>query len=117
MSGFSELKRAARQAIHEAFVVPALYSDQAWTNQPVGVRWHNRLIRQGNLAAAGYAELIEGVDRLVFSRKELLDLGLVLQRDGVIVIPAYGGAMFTLDTLEPPDGPVDIVWNVVKADV
>lgn len=130
MVGFSlaDLKRTARQAVHDVFAVPALYSDSNVTDIGLHVRWHGKVIAKGgNIDGAGYAEVFEGVNRLLFSRKELetrtIDAlgnpwgGVTLEMRGSIAIPAYGPVRFSLDTLEPADGPVNVLWNVARADL
>lgn len=114
---FADLKRTVRQAVHDTFAVPAFYSDSAVTAVPVNVRWHNKLVRAGNLDAAGYAEIFEGVNKVVFGDAELVTLGLTPRQQGVLTFPDYAPMTLVLDTLEPREGPVDVVWNVSRGDI
>lgn len=109
---FAELKAAARQAVHDQFSVCATYNDSTLPSPvQVNVRWHNRLLQQGDLGSGGYAQVIEGIDRIVFGADEITALGLTLRSRGTVQIPEYG-ATFALATREPSDGPVNVTWNV-----
>lgn len=95
--------------------MPAYYKDITLSSPvPVTVRWQNKLVQQGNLTGTGYAEVIDGVNRIVFGAAELIDLGLNLRPRGTVSIPAYS-ATFVLATREPTDGPVNVVWNVDRS--
>jgi hypothetical protein len=88
------------------------------------VRWHKKLIRQGEIGGAGqYAGIIENVNKLIFSTDEIAVAsvddygtqwgGVVPQRLGQVFIPAYQITL-TLDSLDVDDGPIRVVWNVVQ---
>jgi hypothetical protein len=112
---FSALKAQARQAVHETFKVAASYSD-AFT-PPIGlhVRWHNKLIRpMPNMEGVGYAELIEGVNRIIFAQDELQSLNVLPRSKGRVLLSDYGSIVFVLESREPADGPVDVIWNVSR---
>jgi hypothetical protein len=109
---FADLKAAARKAVHDQFSVSATYNDSTLPSPvQVRVRWHNRLLQQGDLSPGGYANIIEGVNRIVFSAEQIADLGLILRSRGTVQIPDYA-ATFALATREPTDGPVNVTWNV-----
>lgn len=105
--------------------VPAIYTDplgepypsdaQAAAGLTLTVRWHNKLARAGNAEGGYSAEIIEGVDRLVFLQPQLDALGLVLERTGVVTIPGYGTA-WELDSEAPTDGPLTVYWNVAGSE-
>jgi hypothetical protein len=112
VSSFADLKAAARQAVHDQFRVPATYTDSSLPAPvQVNVRWHNRLLVQGDLSSGGYAQVIDGVDRIVFSADEIASLGLILRPRGLVQIPDYAVTV-ALATREPSDGPVNVTWNV-----
>lgn len=123
MMGFdwSAVKAQVRGIVDETFRVTATYQDQTLSVPvPVTVRWHNKIARQGDLEGAGWAEVIEGVERLIFNRDLLQKANdgqpLRLLHKGVITItaPGYNNAQFTLEAREPIVGPVEEIWNVAR---
>lgn len=122
---WAKLKASTRRLVHDVFKVNALYQD-AFMSEPIAVtvRWHNKIGVVGQETNDGYAEVIEGVDRLVFNRDELMSLArfmdnrkpLVPVKGGKVKLtdPLFNGAILVLDTKEPTTGPVDEVWNVTR---
>jgi hypothetical protein len=116
---FADLKQFSRQQLHDTLAVAALYSHPTLADPvDVGVRWHDRIIQFGDLqhggmSNEGYAEVIEGIDQLVFDRGELVTKALVLVRGGIVEIPQYE-LKFALDTRKPIDGPVNEAWQVTR---
>lgn len=112
---FGEWKSLVRQALHECLAVPARYQDDS-LDMPVDVtvRWHTKVDRFGDLENGGYAEVIEGINRLIFNRAQLDELGIKPCRGGEVTILAtgYENVTLVLVTMEPYDGPVEEVWNV-----
>ena len=108
----AEIRAQSRRAIHTQFAVPALYLDVTLsTALPLTVRWHGQNVHPiGDFEGAGYAEILERVDRLIFLRDELTT---PLRRNGVVTFPAYPGMGFTLDVEQPVDGPVTVAWTVI----
>jgi hypothetical protein len=90
----------------------------------VTVRWHNKLARPvGDIENGGYAEILAGVDRLVFSQENLdaplqadgtIAAPVILKRNGIVEFPQYDMA-FKLDVPEPGDGPINVYWAVTRA--
>lgn len=88
------------------------------------MRYHNKIDRNGDLDG-DYAEIIDGIDRLVFNDENLAEVSaalveageapLSLQRAAVVTIPEYKGLRFTLDSQEPPDGPLEVIWVVARS--
>lgn len=130
-----DIKAKARRAIHGRLAVPVTsFTDEAHPgglsfgaslNPPsLTVRYHNKMARDGNLDG-DYAEVIEGIDRLIFHDENIAEVSaalvaegqpaLVLSRGAEIVIQPYQGLRFILDTQEPPDGPSEIVWVVARS--
>lgn len=130
-----DIKAKARRAIHGRLAVPVTsFTDGAHPgglsfgaslNPPsLTVRYHNKMARDGNLDG-DYAEVIEGIDRLIFHDENIAEVSaalvaegqpaLVLSRGAEIVIQPYQGLRFILDTQEPPDGPSEIVWVVARS--
>lgn len=122
---WSAIKASTRRAVHDVFKVRALYQDATMEEPiPVSIRWHNKIGVIGQETNQGYAEVIEGVDRIIFNREELEKTNL-LSGSGRSVTPMKGGriqlidplfnnAKLILDSKEPVVGPVDEVWNVVR---
>lgn len=117
---FATLKQRVRQIVHDTLVVAASYSHPTLTQAvDVGVRWHDRImqfgdLQHGGLTNVGYAEVLEGVDQLIFDRGELAAKGLVLVRGGIVEIPQYE-LRFVLESRKPIDGPVNEVWQVARS--
>lgn len=114
---FANAKTLARRAVQTAFGVLALYSS-ATVNPPVEIRarWHHRLSRPfGDLENGGYAEVIEGIDRIVLIPETVDGEPVVLARKGVITFPEMlPGVEFELDHREPSDGPLEEAWAVAR---
>lgn len=110
---FASLKAQCRQAIHEMFSVDAWYHDKDLPEKvAIRVRWHSRINRFGNLDDAGWAEMIEGVDRIIFERDEVAPLSI--RSGGLVYIHSMDEAAFTLKAQEPSDGPFEETWSVAR---
>ena len=111
-AGFALYKTMARQAVHDMLAVPCVYLDRQGGILADGltVRHHTRIatIAPG---VDDYAGIIEGINRLVFDRTQLV--GITLVRGNLIQIPDYGITL-ELDQREPDDGPVNAYWSVVE---
>lgn len=113
---FAKTKALVRQTVHKTFGVPALYMDST-KQQPVAVRvrWHSRIERTGDLDNQGYAEVIQGIDRIVFLSSEARLNGV--KKNGTVKIlnplePGVDEPTFSLSTRDPNTGPVEEIWNV-----
>lgn len=132
MRGVAQHKTKARRALHQRAAVSAFYQDNT-LDAPVEViaRWHTKLSMAGKGEDGFDAQIIEGVNRLVFQGSELTSEGraasnpplpplpdgldeLELVRGGTVTIPDLGDLVFTLDHREEPDGPLNIYWGVVQ---
>lgn len=123
----SQYKAQARRALHGTMAEPVSYTvpgaggityptpEQEEAGLKLTARWHTKMRIQGERDSSDVG-ILEGVNRLVFSRDELDALGIDdLQRLGVIAIPGYD-ATFRLDYHEDADGPVNDYWSVVRLD-
>lgn len=130
----ADIKLKARRLLHARAAVAATYVDDAhpsglifldgYAGPGLAVRYHNKIDRNGDLDGE-YAEIIEGIDRLVFSDENiaavsaaLVEAGeapLIVARNAVVTIPEYKGLRFTLDSQQPPDGPLETVWVVARS--
>lgn len=116
MANLAEIKARARKAVHTAFSVSASHKAYgADTPTAVTVRWHNKLVLQGNGTSDGYASTIEGIDRLVFDIDELAEKGITLERGDTITMgPLYQNVVLVLEEKEPVTGPVEQKWWVAR---
>lgn len=117
-SNFARIKAKARRDVHNAFSVAATHTNVASgvLTENLSVRWHNKLVMLGDLQDSGYANVIEGIERIIFDRTELATLGLTLQRGDVITIVADGfeNAQLILEEREPIVGPIEVKWQVAR---
>lgn len=111
MAGFADIRRQMRRDVHAAFAVSATYEDPFTELTPITVRLHNQTIQSVG-GINDYAAVLEAIDKLVFNAEELAALGITLTRKGVVKLVEYGGYEMVLDSLDPPDGPLKIVWAV-----
>jgi len=122
---FAKLKAEVRQVVHDTLAVPCLYHgaddfDEVGPGMPVEppelrIRWHTKIDRFGDIDDVGYAELIEGVNRVIFNRPQLAEKGVVLHAGDEIEMtsPQFQGTWLVLVAREPHDGPTEEVWTVV----
>lgn len=124
---FAEQKAKARRAVHAAFAYSATYQDGSLdTPVPVTVRWHNKLVIMGDFQESGYANIVEGIESIIFNREELelveytnngLALqGLLVNPHGVVTItePGFDNAQLILAVREPHVGPIEEKWKVTR---
>ena len=78
----------------------------------IRVRWHSKIDTTGDLESSGYAAVVEGIDQLVFERAEARLKAITTA--GTITIPSLGGAVLTLGTLNPYNGPYEEIWSVAQ---
>lgn len=129
---FTQVKIAARRAVHATLGVRALYQDSSLSS-PVEIkaRWHNKIDRFGDLDNQSYAELIQGIDRVVFAAADARTIDV--KRGGILTFPGYGAGTgvglgsplggsetgplaFVLQNREPSDGPYKEVWSVTRKE-
>ena len=115
MFDFAAVKARVRQTVHDTFGILALYvDDQSGVQEELRVRFHTKINRFGDLQDAGWAEVVEGVNRLILNKTEL-DLKEITPVRGarLVFIPAsFEGLELILQVQEPSTGPVDVVWQV-----
>jgi hypothetical protein len=100
--------------VHDTLAVQAFFqANSASAPVEITARWHTRLVRQGDLEGVG-ADVIEGVDRVVFDRAALVAAGLAPKRGGIVVFPGYADLTVILDVMEPYEGPVEEIWFVTR---
>lgn len=129
---FAKVKAQVRRKVHETFGVQAFYKDDSFsTPQEIRVRWHSRIDRFGDLDQQGYAEFIQGIDRIIFEAAEARRLRV--KRGGIVIIPSLGAGLgvalgspldgegiappgFILNDREPSDGPFRETWMVTRKE-
>lgn len=115
---FAQAKATARRTVHATFGVQAFYQEDA-TSVPVETRarWHNAISKPygGLVDGDGYAQIIEGIDRIVLIPVDLLGNCLTLKRGGRFTFPTMlPGVTFLLDLEEPSTGPLEVSWQVTR---
>jgi hypothetical protein len=107
-----ETMKKARRVVHEVYGIDALYSDDV-VSEPVEIRarWHNKLELFGDPNNEGYAQIIQGIDRIVVFPEDTPDVEFI--RGGRVEFST--GQVFVLNVLEPKDGPLQRVWQVTEA--
>lgn len=119
MRRLAEIKAKARKAVHAAFRYDALYKDPSLNAAvPVSVRWHNRLVMHGDYDQSGYANIIDGIEKVIFMRDELETIGLTPVRGATLVLTEKGmnDTRLVLDVREKSVGPLEEKWTVVRED-
>lgn len=119
MPDLADIKASSRLALHAAMSVGIVWSNGIDT-LPMGgedktvlsARWGNKLVVQGD-GGGDYANVIEGIERIIFQDRQLTALGITLARGDTILFPKYG-AKFELDQREPTDGPLNVYWSVTR---
>lgn len=107
--GWRETRAAARDKVHETFLVPALYYAPGSADPiEVNVRHHTRDVLAGDLEREGYGERIVDVNRIVLDTSEVTPA-----RGGKVVMPDE--ETHYLETFERQDGDRYAVWNVVRS--
>lgn len=118
-SRFAEIKAKARRDVHASLSIAARYESYSQdVTADLSIRWHNKLALLGDMDNGGYASVIEGVERIIFMRSELTAKGIELNEgDNIIVTaPGFENAHLILSTREPIVGPVEVVWQVTRAN-
>ncbi len=108
---FAAAKSHLRRVVHDTLGVVAFYSDDVVSDPlEVKARWHNKLELFGDPNNEGYAQVLQGIDRIILIPSDYP--GVTFKRGGVFEFPSYN-MTFKLDTREPNDGPLKQVWQAV----
>jgi len=110
---FAAAKKSTRRAVMKTLGVDALYKDDS-REVPVAIRarWHSKIDRFGDMGNAGYAEVLEGIERLILDETQARALNV--RRGGVVSFPTLEGIAVTLEAMEPKDGPIEEIWSVTS---
>lgn len=119
---FAKAKSLVRRTVHKTFGVPAFYKDSSLsTPVEISARWHNKIERMGDLDNQGYAEIIQGIDRVLFDATEARTVGV--KRLGEVSFPELAATptsaipTFILNTRETETGPDREIWLVSLKEV
>lgn len=105
---FADAKKLVRRTVHDTMAVRAFYMDDSMSvPAEIRARWHNKIDRFGDLESQGYAELIQGIDRVIVIPSD--HPTVTFRETGVVSFPDYGTA-FRLVTTDPPNGALEQVW-------
>ncbi len=118
----SDLKRAARSAIHGRAAEPCIYYDRAHGPIPtaeqsaVGLTLSARFKSKLRTASAedDGLSILENVESLIFNKTQLAALALELEHGTVVEFPGYE-ISFRLDQEMDADGPLNVYWTVTRA--
>lgn len=112
---FIDIKRQARRDVHAAFSLSALYEDDTvLTPETLSVRWHDRSVNAvGDIPGGDYGRVFENVDKIIFDADELTAKGIEPKRNGTVTLTDLD-LILTLDVREPYDGPVKVIWTVIR---
>lgn len=116
---FAALKGQVRQIVHNTMGVRAEYTHFDSNGAvELRIRWHNKIARTGELLDLGYAEVIEGVNRVILNIPELNQKSVIVQRGGQLKLldPQFNGAVLILDAKEPQVGPIEEIW-LIRHDI
>lgn len=117
-SRFASIKAKARRDVHASLSVSARYESYSRDiiEDNISVRWHNKQQLMGDLDSGGYAQMLEGIERIIFMQDEMVSRGIALSIGDTIIITAegYGNARLVLKLKEPVIGPVEEIWQVAR---
>lgn len=125
---FAKAKTLVRKVVHDTLSVQAFYKDKT-ISVPVEItaRWHTRFhVFGGADDNAGYAEIIENLDRLIFATTDAR--AAEIKRGGLVWFPQYETGNTVTESGEPADGvptfvlqnkfpsthPYEEVWEVTR---
>jgi hypothetical protein len=129
---FAKAKDLVRRTVHKTFGVQAFYQDSS-LSKPVEIsaRWHSKIEQFGDLDNQSYAEIVQGIDRVIFEAAEVRKIPIV--RGGVVTFPEFGAGLgvglgsplggesigppaFVLAVREPSDGSFREAWTVTRKE-
>lgn len=107
------VKAQTRRIVHETFGGDATYFDNVQPEVAITARWHNKIEIGGDLESSGYAQTIEGIERVIFDVEELRTKGITLRNNGIVRMA--DGTVLILSSQEPMVGPVEQIWKVSRS--
>ena len=110
---WQKLKARTRQIVHNTFAGSSTYLDPSLSVPvPLDVRWHNKMVVGGDLESGGYAEIVEGIERIIFNVPQLELVALVPKVRALVTME--DGTKLRLTVKEPKVGPVEEIWQVTR---
>lgn len=112
---YASAKANLRRTVHSTFGVEAFYKDGSLSvPTPVTARYHHKKMdRVGDIVEAGYADIVESIERIVLVPSDTP--ALTFQRNGRVTFTNMPGVEFILSLREPNINSTDAVWQVVRA--
>ncbi len=115
----AKTKSLVRRTVHDTFGVRAFYKDTSMNvAAALRARWHNKIDRFGDLESQGYAEIVQGIDRVIFEAAEARRLNV--RRGGEVTFPSAPGTVaalaFILQVREPSNGAFEECWTVSRKE-
>lgn len=111
MATWADIKAQARRQVHKTFAVRCLYRETVdATAVDLLARIHNKITIGGG-ANGGYAQIIEGVSSILFSKEELIAKDVIPKQNAFVTFPDYG-SNFQLDIRDPNTGPIVEKWSL-----
>lgn len=112
---FADAKMLLRENVMDVLSVSAVYKQNSAATplaDPVRVRWHDKIVRQGIIDGEA-AQIYEGVDQVVFWIADLTARSITPARGTILALTKYGITV-ELDTQVDPDGPGEQKWTVIR---
>jgi hypothetical protein len=114
--GWAETRRSARAIVHDQFKLPGRYyaTPGAGIGAPVSVRVHAKAVDIGNLNREGYGQTTEEVEQLVFSREDVIALGVT--RGGYLKLDDPDNRGYRLSVRLAENDPNYITYEVTRVE-
>lgn len=116
-SNFAAIKAKARRDIHDGLSIAATHrAVLSGLITDLAVRWHSKQVLLGDFQDTGYANVVEGIERIIFDREELQAKSVILREGDVITITAegYDNVQLMLKVREQVRGPIEQPWEVAR---
>lgn len=115
---FADAKVLVRRTVQKTFGVTAFYRAPDSVDAPIEMRarWHNQISKPygGLQDGDGYAQIIEGIDRIVCIPEDVFGAQVTLARNGEFTFPSIPDTTFVLELREPATGPLEELWSVTR---
>ena len=109
---FATARANSRRVVHSTFAVDAYFTDSSvdgFEPTEIKARWHNKLALYGDPEQEGYAQILQGIDRIVLIPSDYPHLEFA--KGDIIEFGSPINKRFSLQSLEPSDGPLKGVWH------
>lgn len=111
MPNWAALKAKLNVTVHQTFAVEATYTAPGGPSVPITARYHSKIDPSG-IGEVDFAQVLEGINRIVFLRAELAAAGIVPGHNGMVHFVPYG-TTYSLDTEDPRTNANSVAWLVV----